>query len=143
MLRGLLSILAASVISVVLTAQDKPKIQKVPPSRTDPTSGSEMFRAYCAPCHGLQGKGDGPAAPALNKRPANLTELAARNKGKFPALRVYNSILGDTLVVAHGSKDMPVWGDVFRSISHDEGDIKLRVNNLTKYIETLQKAPTN
>lgn len=121
-----------------LTAQ-KPQIRQVPVSRADPTSGAEMFRAYCAPCHGLDGRGNGPAAAALKKPPTDLTELALRNNGKYPELKVFNAIVGDTNITAHGSKEMPVWGEVLRSLSRDEAMAKMRISNLTRYVETLQK----
>lgn len=98
-----------------------------------------MFRSYCAVCHGLDAKGSGPAAPALKMEPADLTTLAKENKGKFPALKVYNIIAGDSAMPAHGSKDMPIWGDVFRSMSRNESEMRMRLNNLTNYIESIQK----
>ena len=99
-----------------------------------------MFKAYCAVCHGQDGIGNGPAAPALKKQPSNLTTLNTSNKGKFPELRVYNVIDGDPAVPAHGTRDMPMWGTVFRSMSaSDQMEVKLRLRNLTAYIESLQK----
>ena len=70
--------------------------------------------------------------------PPDLTTLTRRNSGKFPELRVFNTINGDLNVPAHGSKDMPVWGDVFRSMEKDTAAQQMRVSNLTKYIESLQ-----
>ncbi|MCZ2148740.1 MAG: c-type cytochrome [Bryobacterales bacterium] len=131
-------LLATGLLVLAAAARDKPKIKQAPPSRTDPVSGQQMFRAYCSPCHGLLGTGDGPAAAALKNKPVNLTELSARNGGKFPALKVYNTIQGDTMAPAHGSKDMPVWGDVFRSMTRNEAEAKMRINNLTRYMESIQ-----
>ena len=99
-----------------------------------------MFRAYCAACHGVDGKGGGPASSALKSVPGDLTQLARRNAGKFPELRVFGAINGDVQVPAHGSKDMPVWGAVFRQMGGSDGSgAKLRIRNLTRYIESLQK----
>jgi len=98
-----------------------------------------MYHAYCAVCHGVEGKGDGPASAALKSQPSDLTTLAKRNAGRFPELRVFGAINGDVRVTAHGSKDMPTWGTVFRQM--EGGDVaggKLRTRNLTKYIESLQ-----
>jgi mono/diheme cytochrome c family protein len=98
-----------------------------------------MFMTYCVACHGKDGKGGGPAAAALKRTPSDLTTLAARNGGKFPELRVYAAIHGDGEVVAHGSKEMPVWGEVFQSMSRDSGAGKqMRVANLTAYIKSIQ-----
>ena len=103
------------------------------------SADSEMFRAYCASCHGVAGNGDGPVAPALRVPPSDLTTLARRNGGRFPAVRVFQSIEGSAAFPAHGSREMPVWGTVFRQRSgSNEAQVKLRVRNLTNYIEALQ-----
>ena len=122
-----------------VTAQQKAEIKRVPPENTSITSGAEMFGTYCAVCHGVDGKGNGPAAPALAKQPPDLTQLSKKNGGKFPTFIVSNVILGDEFIAAHGSRDMPMWGDVFRSKNRDESAIKLRRHNLTVYVESLQQ----
>jgi mono/diheme cytochrome c family protein len=139
-MRKLFTLVAASValiFPVLATAQTT--VKRVPVKPTS-TSGSEMFKEYCAACHGLSGKGDGPAAPALKTMPANLTTLAARNGGQFPEDKVVTIIKEGPNIAAHGSKDMPVWGDVFlaMSLKTTEGEVQLRIHNLTEYIKTLQ-----
>ena len=95
--------------------------------------------AYCAVCHGTDGKGGGPAASALKVPPTDLTVLSKNNGGKYPALKVSASIRGESATPAHGSKEMPVWGTLFWSMSQGhEGEVQERVTNLTHYIETLQ-----
>jgi mono/diheme cytochrome c family protein len=113
-------------------------VKRVPVSSTRADSGKQMFRTYCASCHGVDGMGKGPAAAAMRKPPPDLTRLTATNGGRFPADRVVHAIsVEDT--PAHGSQDMPVWGTVFRSMERsDSGMMKLRVANLTKYIESIQ-----
>lgn len=102
-------------------------------------SGQGMFREYCAVCHGAAGKGDGPAATALKKRPADLTQLARKNNGKFPEVQVMNFITGYDVVAAHGTRDMPVWGRLFRSLEANDNHMPdLRVKNLTDYIKSFQ-----
>jgi hypothetical protein len=72
--------------------------------------------------------------------PTDLATLARRNGGKFPEVRVYQSIEGDAELAAHGSREMPVWGTAFRTMGgSDEASVKLRVRNLTRYIESLQQ----
>ena len=118
----------------------KSQVTRVPAVYTDPSSGPDMFKAYCASCHGQDGKGDGPAAPALKTPPANLTQLAAKNSGTFPELQVAQTIKGDWMTAAHGSKEMPVWGPVFLYLAHhDPAVAQLRVRNLTKYVESIQQ----
>lgn len=139
MLTRVIVALFALVVAFAILGADQPIIKKVPPTPTSPSSGQEMFSTYCVACHGKDAKGGGPAAAALKMPPPDLTTLAARNGGKFPELRVYNAIHGDGEVVAHGSKDMPVWGSVFQSMSRDNGATKqMRVANLTAYLKSLQ-----
>jgi mono/diheme cytochrome c family protein len=122
------------------TPTQKPEIKKVAPVYTNPSSGRQMYDAYCASCHGQGGKGNGPAAPALKVQPADLTQLAAKNGGKFPDAHVIQVIKGDTLNPAHGSEDMPVWGPIFSEMSpHSEGVEQLRIRNLARYIEGMQQ----
>ena len=98
-----------------------------------------MFHEYCAVCHGTEGRGDGPAMDALKKRPADLTQLARKNDGKFPEIQVMNFITGYDVVAAHGTRDMPVWGELFRSLDPDhQGIAEIRVHVLVEYIKTLQ-----
>ena len=120
-------------------AQQKPKVSHAPTPDTDPGSGVEMYRTYCAVCHGLDGKGNGPAAPALKQPLPDLTLLSKRNRGEFPMFRVTNIIQGDTVITAHGSREMPMWGDVFRGLKRDEAVVTLRVHNLAEYIASLQQ----
>src|ERR1035441_4418300 len=125
----------------VLWAQNesRPVVQKTPATRTSASSGKEMYRAYCAACHGTDGKGDGPASAALKSLPSDLTVLATRNAGEFPELRVVGVINAVLRVPAHGSKDMPPWCAVCGQMDGtDVARVKLRIRNLTKYIESLQ-----
>ncbi len=122
-------------------AQGRPEktIKHVPIKSTSPVSGKEMYTAYCAVCHGIDGKGGGPAASALKVPPTDLTLLRKNNGGKYPALKVSSSIRNESDLPAHGSKEMPVWGTLFWGMSSGhEGEVQQRAANLTKYIESLQ-----
>jgi mono/diheme cytochrome c family protein len=135
------TLMLSALAMALLCAQNenRPAIQKAPAVRTSGASGKEMYDAYCAACHGTDGKGEGPASPAMKLRPSDLTVLAKGNAGKYPELRVFGAINGDVQVTAHGSKDMPTWGAVFRQMGEgDAAGVKLRIRNLTKYIESLQ-----
>jgi mono/diheme cytochrome c family protein len=114
----------------------KPAIRNVPAMQTDAASGSEMFKSYCAACHGATGKGNGPAAPALKKSPADLTQLSARNNGKFPTEH-FVDMLQHGPITAHGSPDMPTWGPIFNALNNPLVT-KLRIENLSTYVEGLQ-----
>jgi len=144
-MKRILSISAAvAILSLFVAAQtpkadsNKTEINKVAAPHTNPSDGKAMFSAYCASCHGAGGKGDGPASPALKVPATDLTKLAKNNGGTYPTLHVQESIRNaDT--PAHGNKDMPVWGPVFRNLSQgSQSQVDLRIANLAKYIETLQ-----
>jgi mono/diheme cytochrome c family protein len=132
----------ASVIFALIAVSlaQEVKIKKAPAPYTSAASGQEMYESYCASCHGKTGMGDGPAAAALKVAPPNLTDVAKKNGGKFPDTHVAAVIRGEANMPAHGSREMPVWGPVFRKVSggHD-AEVQLRVANLTKYIRSLQK----
>ena len=122
------------------SGEPKTQVKKTPVPYTPPSSGKSMYVAYCASCHGKNGKGDGPAASALKFVPADLTQLAAKNGGKFPENHVSQTIKGDSDTSSHGSKDMPVWGPIFGAMgTKSDGVVQLRIRNLTKYIASLQQ----
>ena len=129
-----------SAVAVAQTAtQTAPVVKHVPITNTPSTSGKDMFRSYCAVCHGTDGKGSGPAATAMKAPPTDLTGLAKKNDGKYPAAHVASVIRGQATLPSHGNEDMPVWGRLFSSISggHD-AQVQQRVANLVEYVGTLQ-----
>jgi mono/diheme cytochrome c family protein len=123
----------------IASSQTSPQVKKSPVKETSPASGKEMYLQYCASCHGKDGKGNGPAAPALKVAPANLATLSARNNGAFPEIKVSRIIDGSDDLAAHGSRDMPTWGQVFHQMEGGGAATeKLRVANLTAYLKSLQ-----
>ena len=130
--------LALAVVAVA-AAQEKPKIVMQPPAYVDANDPQAMFREYCAACHGKEGRGDGPAAAALKTVPADLTRVSARNGGKFPDTKVRRYIEGLDEIPAHGSRDMPVWGKVLRQLPGGDSAVRLRVEALTKYVQSIQQ----
>jgi len=138
------AVMALAVMALAMTAwaqdQTQKEIKHVPIQQTSPASGEEMYKSYCAVCHGANGKGNGPAASVLKVPPSDLTTLAKRNGGKYPTLKVAAILRGEETLPAHGSKEMPIWGNLFWSMSGGhEGEVQQRVANLNKYLESLQK----
>jgi mono/diheme cytochrome c family protein len=126
-------------LSALAFGQDTGKtIKKVNAKPTATLNGVDLFKEYCAVCHGNDAKGAGPAADALKKRPADLTQLTRKNNGEFPELHVMNFIKGQDVVASHGSRDMPIWGSIFSSMSSNQDLVQVRTYALVKYIETLQ-----
>lgn len=114
--------------------------------------GKKEFEANCATCHGVSGKGDGPQSQILPKKPANLTILAKKNGGVFPAVRVHEVIDGRLEVMAHGPRTMPVWGEEFllkesngrqdvspETFTYRENRVNAKIQALVDYLSQLQE----
>src|SRR5262249_20204161 len=126
--------------SVALTAHAAAQRSIPPPVVIASVSGSDLFRFYCATCHGPDGKGDGPVAPSLRQMPPDLTKIAARHNGHFPAEELRQFVAGDNRPApSHGTREMPVWGPIFQSLEPHDRLTAVRIENLVAYIETLQK----
>jgi mono/diheme cytochrome c family protein len=107
--------------------------------QTPMVDGSSVYKVYCASCHGEYGRGNGAVAVFLRLRPADLTRIAKRNKGTFPADRVYRLIDGRQVVKAHGDSQMPVWGDAFSIAGADEASIKAKIEALVRHLKSIQE----
>jgi mono/diheme cytochrome c family protein len=103
-------------------------------------SGQGTFAVYCATCHGTSATGDGPMAKSLSRRPADLTLIAQRNRGAFPAEQVTRTIDGRNPVKEHGGGDMPVWGDAFAKTA-DTTPVDEKIRRLVRYLESIQVKP--
>jgi mono/diheme cytochrome c family protein len=115
------------------------RVEKASPRDAAEVSGPKLFHYYCASCHGPDGKGHGPAAASLKTEPIDLTLLAQRNGGKFPTDHVLYVLSNEGQQSVHGSKEMPVWGPIFRKTGGgDESMGRLRSHNLTDYLKSIQ-----
>ncbi len=136
---AILVMISALAMAQAAPAQSSTTVKHVPITNAPSNSGKAMFNSYCAVCHGTDAKGNGPAASAMKTSPTDLTLLAQKDAGKYPASHVAAVIRGQATTPSHGSQDMPVWGPLFSSISQGhEGQVQQRVTNLVTYIETLQ-----
>jgi mono/diheme cytochrome c family protein len=138
MKRLALSLGLLTVCVPALVVAQNTVIKQIPVRTTRTMDGPDLYSEYCAVCHGKDGKGGGPAAAALKKEPADLTQLARKNGGKFDELRVQGVIMGSDVVAAHGSRDMPIWGKLFASMTTNEGIRRIRISALVKHVETMQ-----
>jgi mono/diheme cytochrome c family protein len=127
------------VVAQQAPAQTAPTVKHVPITNAPSNSGKDMFNSYCAVCHGKDATGSGPAASAMKSAPTDLTLLAQKSGGKYPAAHVAAVIRGQATTPSHGSQDMPVWGPLFSSISQGhESEVQQRITNLVSYVESLQ-----
>jgi mono/diheme cytochrome c family protein len=103
-------------------------------------SGRQMFKEYCAACHGANAKGRGPASASLRVPPADLTTLSRRHGGAFPEEYVTHVLRFGPGLSAHGSSEMPVWGPIFQDVEHyNEAAVRQRIKNLCEYLESIQE----
>jgi len=105
--------------------------------------GAEAFPRYCASCHGMRGEGNGPASVALRTPPADLTRIAARRGGVFPDGEIARFIDGRFALPAHGSREMPIWGERFGDAIPDSGVAEEvsrgRIAVLVEYLKSIQR----
>jgi mono/diheme cytochrome c family protein len=139
LLVGLLAALVLITGLALLKAAQK-TVPETPEFVIKSTAGRDLFQFYCSSCHGRDGKGNGSAASALKVPPPDLTTLAQRNHGTFPAEGVQAFIKGEGRLTtpAHGSSDMPVWGPIFKGLDNRDAVNAARIENLVKYIESIQ-----
>ena len=109
------------------------------PSTAPSDTGSSLFRAHCASCHGTDARGNGPVAGQLRHMPSDLTQYTRRNGGIFPSERVYRIIDGRD-VAAHGDREMPVWGEAFRMMpGSSPAAVKARIEAIVRYLQGIQE----
>ena len=124
------------------TQQQTPpvKIKTIPITPHPVDAGKEMYNSYCASCHGLDGKGYGPAAPALSKGVPDLTLLAAQNRGQYPKYKVTTALSKFSESHYLGARsEMPDWYKAFVSLDRScPFKAHVRAMSISKHIQTLQ-----
>jgi mono/diheme cytochrome c family protein len=129
----------ALLVSVAICAQVPPKTPEQLETLIYSVKGPDLFQAHCAACHGENARGDGPLASALKTKVPDLTMLAKNNKGEFPSAPVRKIIIGEDILIAHGSREMPIWGPIFHQIESDQDWGNVRIENLVKYLQSIQR----
>src|SRR5215510_4091143 len=127
------------LLALPLAAQEKPPLI---PGQTM-SAGQQYFLRYCSACHGQTGRGDGPVAAALRTPPADLTRIAQRRAGHFPVAEIAALIDGRTVLPAHGSREMPIWGERFGETggggSVGEEVVRGNLLILIEYLQNIQR----
>ncbi|HLW86169.1 MAG TPA: cytochrome c [Candidatus Sulfotelmatobacter sp.] len=133
-----LSLLLLFPLSCVAQSQN----DSVGQSRSEPKpfQGAKIFQYDCAACHGADGRGHGPASVTLKHAAPDLTLISQTNGGKFPYRRVKRTIEGKTPApVTSGVREMPIWGPIFHEVEFDQDWGEVRLEAVTKYVESIQK----
>lgn len=113
-------------------------------STRKPVEGAKIFQYYCAACHGADGRGHGPASVALKHPVPDLTLISQRSGGKFPYQRVKEIVGGEEAgSPAHGDREMPIWGPIFHEVESDQDWGEVRLDAITKHIESIQRGERN
>jgi mono/diheme cytochrome c family protein len=113
-------------------------------SARKPVEGAKIFRYHCAACHGADGRGHGPASVALKHPVPDLTLISQRSGGKFPYQRVKEIVGGkEPGSPAHGDREMPIWGPIFHEVESDQDWGEVRLDAITKHIESIQRGERN
>jgi mono/diheme cytochrome c family protein len=140
MLKRLLLTAMAATLAVTMVHADQAKTKvTIPVSRVTPTSGKQMYVNYCAPCHGVDGRGHGSVASALRTPPPDLTMLTRFNHGRFPDFHVVAVLQFGPEIPSHGAAEMPVWGPILAKMNQaNPQDRLLRIANLSRYLDAIQ-----
>ena len=138
-----LLLIGGLVIMTGCVEEQTPPAQEEPQATMDPiASGKASFDRYCMGCHGADGKGTGELGTDLAMAPADLTQIKARNNGNFPVDAVFQTIDGVDDIEAHGTREMPVWGNIWEEQGGESvprETVEKRINELVEYIRSIQE----
>lgn len=123
-----------------ITQTTNKTLKVVPAPQSQPESGKQMYKDYCAACHGIDGKGNGPVADFLKASPPDLTSMAKRYGEKSVVPKVTFILGSGAESKAHGTPEMPIWGPVFSRLSHHSDQVVLlRIHNVATYVDSIQQ----
>lgn len=127
--------LLLATLSVTATAAQAPDFSSY--------TGAELYKRFCSACHGATAEGDGPVAASFKIMVPDLTRIAKRQGGKFPDERIHRIIDGRQVPAPHGTREMPIWGWEFASVTRegtpDLATSDLLVAKLVDYLRSIQK----
>ena len=131
---------ARSILPLLLLLPALAAAQSPAPPRRIPLDGPKIYQYHCATCHGSDGRGHGPASAALKQPVQDLTLISQRNRGRFPYQHVKEIIDGTQIgPSAHGTREMPIWGPIFHEVDADQDWGEVRLDAVTKQVESMQQ----
>jgi mono/diheme cytochrome c family protein len=134
-----LRVLAALVAAALLPACTGTQ----PGAASSQSHGERLYRNSCAGCHGNDARGNGPVAAFLTVPVPDLTRIAVRRGGRFPADEIYRIVDGQADLAAHGPRHMPVWGYEFFGDEPDDeaahAEASVRIERLVSYLRSIQR----
>jgi len=137
--RSIIIALIAGASALSLLASGLPTTVDLKVAKTSPADGKGMYTSYCTPCHGVNGKGNGPLSSSLKRTPSDLTTLSKNNGGNYPEVRVIGILAHGSAVSGHDGAGMPHWAITLGNMDQNNKlDTPLRISNLSRYVETLQ-----
>jgi mono/diheme cytochrome c family protein len=138
---GVSTITALTFLTTHMAVAAQQRVDLEPASALAIQAGRGTFEQFCAPCHGVDGKGHGVVTPILAAQPPDLTTASRRNRGAFPldALEAMLTNSTDRQPSAHRSGQMPIWGSTFRAIDNSPTLARARIANLLAYLESIQE----
>ena len=133
--RFILFLLFTGIPALVISSEDDPI-----------SNGANTFEIKCASCHGHDALGESNSSQNGEVNAPNLRKISERNNGQFPVSRIYAVIDGREIVEGHGTRVMPVWGDLFLSDTIWEGCsqveeqlVRGRIMELILYLDSIQE----
>ncbi|MBO6574279.1 MAG: c-type cytochrome [Rhodothermales bacterium] len=137
-----LRMLLPIALLVAACAPEDPHLAPVEPVLSPLEQGEALYLQYCQNCHGTDARGTGPVADMLRIPPTDLTLIAERNMGPYPADEVASYIDGRRDTDAHGPRSMPVWGNIWTDTDGSpeaEAEVQRQINLIVEYLRTLQE----
>jgi mono/diheme cytochrome c family protein len=143
MARRIPSVAILALLALGLSAQVSYPLADTPhPKDPEPEgNGALLYRVHCQSCHGETGQGPEAGTRFMLTRPPDLTTIATRNRGRFPAEEIERIIDGRHRPPGNEDSSMPCWGLAFQQPGLDtdqQDEVDDRIRDLVSYLRSIQ-----